>query len=135
MVCHDGTIRNSLGNLIQFTYEDGMHGACIESQYIETFGGHNYRVDITDPAAGFLPDTIQVSLDDSSAEIQALLDEEYGQLAEDCRLLRNFIFTRADPKEPHSSSTFRMHLRARVTTCVGTALSDSRSILLGLGRG
>jgi DNA-directed RNA polymerase II subunit RPB1 len=62
MVCYDGTVRNSLGDLIQFTYgEDGMDGAFIESQYIETFGmsnkefEHNYRVDITDPAAGFLP--------------------------------------------------------------------------------
>jgi len=28
MVCHDGTVRNSLGDLIQFVYgEDGMDGA------------------------------------------------------------------------------------------------------------
>jgi DNA-directed RNA polymerase II subunit RPB1 len=109
MVCYDGTVRNSLGDLIQFTYgEDGMDGAFIESQYIETFGmsnkefEHNYRVDITDPAAGFLPGAVQVGLDDSSAELQALLDEEYKQLVDDRHLLRHFIFTRVDPKEPHS---------------------------------
>jgi DNA-directed RNA polymerase II subunit RPB1 len=77
MVCY-GTVRNSLGDLIQFIYgEDGMDGAFIESQYIETFGvsdkefEHNYRVDITDPAAGFLPGAVQVGLDDSSTELQA----------------------------------------------------------------
>ena len=50
MVCYDGTVRNSLGDLIQFTYgEDGMNGAFIESQF-ETFGvsgkefQHYYRV-------------------------------------------------------------------------------------------
>ena len=85
-----------------------MNGASIESQYIEIFGvsdeefEHNCRVDITDLAAGFLPGAVQVGLDDSSAELQALLDEEYNQLVEDRRLLRNFIFTRLDPKEPHS---------------------------------
>ena len=122
MVCHDGMIRNSLGNLIQFTCqftyrEDRMDGACIESQYIETFGvsdkefEYNYRVDITNPAAGFLPGVIQISLNDSSAELQvSLLDKEYSQPAEDCCLLQNFIFTCADPKEPHSLSTFHMRL-------------------------
>ena len=41
MVCYDGTVRNSLGDLVQWIYdEDGMDGAFIEKQTIETF---NYR--------------------------------------------------------------------------------------------
>ncbi|KAF8170369.1 hypothetical protein BJ912DRAFT_1148858 [Pholiota molesta] len=99
MVCYDGTVRNSLGDLIQFVYgEDGMDGAYIEKQTIETFGlnnkefEHNYRVDVTDPSGGFLPGVLQVGIDDSSIELQAKLDEEYARLCEDRRLLRNFVF-------------------------------------------
>jgi len=62
MVCYDGTVRNSLGDLIQLVYgEDCMDGAFIEKQTIETFAlndrefEHNYRVDVTDPSGGFLP--------------------------------------------------------------------------------
>ena len=108
MVCYDGTVRNSLGDLIQFIYgEDGMDGAFIEKQNIDTFSlnnnqfEHNYRVDVTDPMGGFLPGVLQVGLDDSSSELQALLDEEYKQLLEDRELLRKFIFPRSDPGNPH----------------------------------
>jgi DNA-directed RNA polymerase II subunit RPB1 len=42
MVCYDGTIRNSLGDLIQFVYdEDGMDSAFIERQNIDTFSLNN----------------------------------------------------------------------------------------------
>ncbi|KAK0440787.1 DNA-directed RNA polymerase II, subunit 1 [Armillaria borealis] len=106
-VCYDGTVRNSLGDLIQFVYgEDGMDGAFIEKQSIDTFGlnnrefEHNYRVDVTDPTGGFLPGVLQVGLDDSSLELQAKLDEEYRQLVDDRRMLRQFIFPRQDPSIP-----------------------------------
>ena len=76
MVCYDGTVCNSLGDLVQFAYgEDGMDGAFIERQNINTFSlnnkefEHNYRVDLTDPVGGFLPGVLQVGLDDSSLEL------------------------------------------------------------------
>ncbi|KAJ2911565.1 hypothetical protein MD484_g8848, partial [Candolleomyces efflorescens] len=101
MVCYDGTVRNSLGDLIQFVYgEDGMDGAFIEKQGIETFGlstkefEHKYRVDVMDPSGGFMPGVLQVGVDDSSMELQAKLDEEFARLAEDRRLLRHFVFPR-----------------------------------------
>lgn len=107
MVCYDGTVRNSLGDLIQFTYgEDGMDGAFIERQSIDSFAlndkefEHNYRVDVTDPTGGFLPGVLQVGLDDSSLELQAKLDEEFGQLVEDRRVLREFIYPRMDATTP-----------------------------------
>ncbi|EPS95144.1 hypothetical protein FOMPIDRAFT_152872 [Fomitopsis schrenkii] len=107
-VCYDGTVRNSLGDLVQFVYgEDGMDGAFIESQNIETFAlndrefTHNYRVDVTDPSGGFLPGVLQVGLDDSSLDLQAKLDEEYEQLCQDRRLLREFVFPSRDPSVPH----------------------------------
>ncbi|KAE9384090.1 RNA polymerase II largest subunit [Gymnopus androsaceus JB14] len=73
-VCYDGTVRNSLGDLIQFVCgEDGM----------DEFE-HNYRVDV-----------LQVCIDDSSLELQKKLDE-YDQLVADRRMLRDFIFPRFD---------------------------------------
>uniref|UniRef100_A0A8H7YB65 DNA-directed RNA polymerase subunit n=2 Tax=Psilocybe TaxID=71950 RepID=A0A8H7YB65_PSICU len=108
MVCYDGTVRNSLGDLIQFVYgEDGMDGAFIEKQTIETFGlndrefEHNYRVDVTDPAGGFIPGVLQVGIDDSSLELQVKLDEEFARLVEDRRLLREFVFPRVPNTQPH----------------------------------
>jgi hypothetical protein len=39
MVCYCGTVRNSLGDLTQFTYrKDGMDDAFIGAQYIKAFG-------------------------------------------------------------------------------------------------
>ena len=108
MVNYDGTVRNSLGDVLQFIYgEDGMDGAFIERQRIETFHlsdgefEHQYRVDVTDPAGGFLPGVLQVGIDDSSIELQARLDEEYAQLLDDRRILREFIFPRTPPNIPH----------------------------------
>ena len=106
-VCYDGTVRNSLGDLIQFIYgEDGMDGAFIERQNIETFAlnnaqfEHDFRVDVTDPSGGFLPGVLQAGLDDSSLDLQGRLDEEFTQLSEDRRLLRDWIFPRTDPDAP-----------------------------------
>ena len=107
-VCYHGTVRNSLGDLIQFVYsEDGMDRAFIERQSIDTFAlnnkefSHRYRVDVTDPSGGFMPGTLQVEIDDSSLELQAKLDEEYKQLVEDRRLLRYFVFPQQDSSVPH----------------------------------
>jgi DNA-directed RNA polymerase II subunit RPB1 len=90
VVCYDGTVRNSSGDLVQWIYgEDGMDGAFIEKQTIETFGlndrefEHNYHVDVMDPAGSFLPGVLQVGVDDSSLELQVKLDEEYARLVED----------------------------------------------------
>ncbi|KAH9964633.1 beta and beta-prime subunits of DNA dependent RNA-polymerase [Russula dissimulans] len=108
MVNYDGTVRNSLGDVLQFVYgEDGMDGGYIERQRIETFHlnnrefEHHYRVDVTDAAGGFLPGVLQVGIDDNSLELQARLDEEYTQLLEDRRILRDFIFPRTPANIPH----------------------------------
>src|ERR1700749_3233132 len=59
MVCYDGTVRNSLGDLIQFIYgEDGMDGAFLENQNLPTFYlndhsfDHKYRADVVDSRGG-----------------------------------------------------------------------------------
>ncbi len=76
MVNYDGMVRNSLGHFIQFVYgEDGMDGAFIERQHIDTFSlnswefKHNYRVDIIDPHFAFLPSVLQIGIDNSSPEL------------------------------------------------------------------
>ncbi|KAF9488926.1 beta and beta-prime subunits of DNA dependent RNA-polymerase [Pleurotus eryngii] len=141
-VCYDGTVRSSLGNLIQFVYgEDGMDGAFIEKQNIATFGvnhvqfKHNYHVDIVDPTGGFLLGVLQVGVDDSSPELQAKLDKEMlGQIFHiDLRkpsdlepayivdavrdLVKRLIVVRGDDalsREAQTNTTlnFSMHLRA-----------------------
>src|SRR6267154_4371658 len=79
-----------------------MDRAFIECQKIEIFGldneafEHNYRVDITDGKNNFLPNTLQIGLNDSSFELQIKLDEEYNELLNDRRLLRKFIFPQAE---------------------------------------
>ncbi|KAJ7922516.1 hypothetical protein B0H13DRAFT_2317348 [Mycena leptocephala] len=79
------------------------HVEQLEKQNVDTFAlndeefRHHYRVDVTDEKSGFMSGVLQVGLDDSSLELQAKLDEEYVQLREDRRLMRTFIFPRADP--------------------------------------
>ncbi|KAE9388837.1 beta and beta-prime subunits of DNA dependent RNA-polymerase [Gymnopus androsaceus JB14] len=67
MVCYDGTVQNSLGDLIQFIFgEDEFE--------------HNYQVDVTDPTSGFLPGVLQVGINNSSLELQKKLNEESTSL-------------------------------------------------------
>ncbi|KAF8707772.1 DNA-directed RNA polymerase subunit beta', partial [Rhizoctonia solani] len=107
-VCYDGTVRNSLGDIVQFAYgEDGMDGAFIERQSVEPYRLSNraferkYRVDVLEAGSGFSPGTLQVGLDASSPELQYKLDNEYAQLVKDRKMLREFIFKTADPNQPH----------------------------------
>ena len=81
-VWYDRTVRNSIGDLIQFVYgEDGTGGAFIERQTIKTFClndkefEHRYRVDVTDPRGDFLPGALKVGIDDSFLELQIQRDQ------------------------------------------------------------
>ncbi|KAG8714811.1 DNA-directed RNA polymerase II subunit rpb1 [Ceratobasidium sp. 423] len=107
-VCYDGTVRNSLGDIVQFAYgEDGMDGAFIERQSVEPYRLSNrafdrkYRVDVLEASSGFSPGTLQVGLDATSPELQYKLDNEFAQLVKDRKMLREFIFRTADPNQPH----------------------------------
>ncbi|KAH6905398.1 hypothetical protein BKA70DRAFT_1431009 [Coprinopsis sp. MPI-PUGE-AT-0042] len=84
MVCYDGTVRNSLSDVLQFIYgEGGMDAAFIEKQNINTFTlddksfDHTYRMNVTDNYSWFLPGTLQVGIGDSSLELQGKLDKEH----------------------------------------------------------
>ncbi|EDK37008.1 hypothetical protein PGUG_01105 [Meyerozyma guilliermondii ATCC 6260] len=104
MVHYDGTTRNSLGDIIQFVYgEDGVDGTQVESQSVDVIPGtdesfeRRYRVDLLDPEK-----CIRDSLLESGKEVrgdvnlQRVLDEEYEQLCNDRRYLREVCFTNGD---------------------------------------
>lgn len=103
MVAYDGTVRNSLGDIVQFIYgEDGMDGAFIEEQVVDPIRLSDarfearYRVDVMDPAWDFKRGVVQIGLADANVELQAILDAEYRQLQADRDLLRTFIFPNGD---------------------------------------
>ncbi|KAG8834185.1 DNA-directed RNA polymerase II subunit rpb1 [Serendipita sp. 400] len=106
MVCYDGTVRNSLGDILQFTYgEDGIDGGFIERQSVATYLLSNaafekkYRVDVTsaDRRLDFAAGVLQPGLEDHSLELQSKLDAEFDELKSDRAMLRQFIFKDSDP--------------------------------------
>ena len=131
MVCYDSTVRNSLGDLIQFNYgKDGMDGAFIEKQLIKTFRlsnkefKHNYHVDIhvdmTDPAGGFMANMLQAGINDNSLKLQAKLDEENRHLVDNCKFLWEFIF-------PHVPTT---HFIIFLSICTVSCKTPSKFSIL-----
>ncbi|KAK4057043.1 DNA-directed RNA polymerase II core subunit rpo21 [Microbotryomycetes sp. JL221] len=105
MVAYDGTVRNSLGDVVQFVYgEDGMDGGHIEEQVIDPIRlsharfEQRYRIDVMDPKHDFKRGALQVGLIDPDAlrDVQERLDDEWEQLKSDRELLRSFIFPNGD---------------------------------------
>ncbi|KAH3683659.1 hypothetical protein WICPIJ_005343 [Wickerhamomyces pijperi] len=96
MVHYDGTTRNSLGNIIQFIYgEDGLDAGHVEKQAIDTLPGEDsaferrYRIDLINDFNKLNPALLESGRDIiGNFELQGLLDEEYNQLLQDRKLLR-----------------------------------------------
>ncbi|KAI8061444.1 hypothetical protein BC940DRAFT_327795 [Gongronella butleri] len=121
MVKYDGTVRNSLGDVIQFSYgEDGMDGCTVERQKLFPIRSSNtdfakrYKVDLS--AEGFRKGTLSY---DTLKEIegnetaQQLLDQEFAQLQEDRDLLRQFIFKSGDDAWPLPVNLQRLIINAQ----------------------
>lgn len=108
MVKYDGTVRNSLGDIIEFCYgEDGMDGCSVEKQKLASLRASDkqfeerYRVDLAD--GGFRKGALgyDVLKDiDGNETAQQLLDQEFLQLSEDRDIMRRFIFKQGDDKWP-----------------------------------
>ncbi|KAL1914514.1 DNA-directed RNA polymerase II subunit RPB1 [Calcarisporiella thermophila] len=106
MASYDGTVRNSLGEVIQFCYgEDGMDGGHVEKQTIDSLKlsdknfEKKYRVDVMDRSRSFKPGTLDIGVlseIDGDADTQALLNAEFDRLEEDRNLLRDFVFPKGD---------------------------------------
>ena len=110
MVRYDGTVRNSLGDVIQFLYgEDGMDAVAMETQEFPSLRLSNdqfnrmYRVDLGDSMFNFKDHVLEKDIHEdmnTHPELQSLFDEEFRHLAEDRAILRNFIFPTSENKWP-----------------------------------
>ncbi|KAL1953335.1 hypothetical protein VTO42DRAFT_2989 [Malbranchea cinnamomea] len=97
MVKYDGTVRNSLGDVIQFLYgEDGLDGAHIENQRVDVIRCSDeqfrkrFRVDLMDPEWTLSPDVLEQATEIAGdIEVQKYLDEEWEQLLKDRAFLRS----------------------------------------------
>ncbi|TYJ52234.1 hypothetical protein B9479_007165 [Cryptococcus floricola] len=105
-VAYDGTVRNSVGEVVQFLYgEDGMDGAAMEKQSLDIIRlsdrafERRYKIDVLGNS-GFSRGTLQAGIDQSSVSLQKLLDEEFEQLTDNRRVLREEIYEDGTPGHP-----------------------------------
>ena len=103
-VKYDGTVRNSLGDIVQFVYgEDGLDGAHIESQRLDIIACSDeafekkYRVDLMNPNLKISVDLLEdPSILSGDSDVQTYFDQEFEQL----KSAREFVrYKRADDNE------------------------------------
>ncbi len=90
MAKYDGTVRNSLGDIVQFVYgEDGLDGVHIEGQRVDIITcsdsqfERKFRVDLMDPRpeTSIPPDYLEQANEMAGdLEIQGFLDDEWDHL-------------------------------------------------------
>ncbi|KAI0242607.1 DNA-directed RNA polymerase II core subunit rpo21 [Massospora cicadina] len=126
MVNYDGTVRNSLGQVIQFCYgEDGMDAAFVEKQSFDSLRLSNAEFEemycLTVTPAGEL--NVDSSLFDGDAfldvgisypSFDAVLKREFAQLVVDRDLLRSFVFTSGEDRWPMPVNIKRLIRNAQV---------------------
>ena len=104
MVKYDGTVRNSLGDVVQFIYgEDGLDGAHIESQTVDIIAcsdkafERKYKVELMNSDLTISPDVLEdPSILSGNSDVQSYLDQEYERL----KSARDFVrSTRGDDNE------------------------------------
>jgi DNA-directed RNA polymerase II subunit RPB1 len=96
MVKYDGSVRNSVGDIVEFIYgEDGLDACCIESQHVDVVPcsdrqfEEKVRVDVMDPRMSLSPDVLEQAAEIAGdLEVQGHFDEEWAQLQKDRALLR-----------------------------------------------
>ncbi|KAK3943726.1 hypothetical protein QBC46DRAFT_253490 [Diplogelasinospora grovesii] len=98
---YDGTVRNSLGDILQFIYgEDGLDALVIEKQRVDHITISNkafedrYRLDVMDEArSASALEALEYGKEMASdPATQELLDQEYEQLLADRKFIRDFMF-------------------------------------------
>lgn len=102
MVKYDGTIRNSLGDILQFIYgEDGLDAVYIENQKLDIISMSNqaferkYRVDVMDPSDKSMvlsSDVLEVAQEiEGDLDVQQLFDQEFEAISNDRDKIRKGI--------------------------------------------
>ncbi|KAF2770180.1 beta and beta-prime subunits of DNA dependent RNA-polymerase [Teratosphaeria nubilosa] len=99
MVKYDGTVRNSLGDILQFIYgEDGLDAVYIEPQTLDIITmsdkkfEQKYKIDMIDPpdhTYTLTPDMLEMA-DELAGdhEVQRMFDEEFEAIANDREKIR-----------------------------------------------
>ncbi|XP_049850665.1 uncharacterized protein LOC126323716 [Schistocerca gregaria] len=105
-VQYDGTVRNSIGDIIQFVYgEDGMDSVGVESQKFDSMRMNNkelekrFKYDFTDIHLSLGHNTLEddkLELLRTDTETIAILDEEWKQIRYDREVLRHLFPTGHD---------------------------------------
>ena len=105
MVRYDGTVRNALGEVIQFLYgEDGMEGTSIESQRVDHLKfspkkfDEVYKWNLEEER--WTPEWISTEMLENlklDFEGKAVLEEEYEQLKKDQFILQTEVMKHGDP--------------------------------------
>ncbi|KAI5467275.1 hypothetical protein BGZ63DRAFT_418992 [Mariannaea sp. PMI_226] len=92
---YDGTVRNSLGDIVQFLYgEDGLDAMCIEKQKLGILNmsddafRQKYRLDLANPPEWFKNDYEYGNELTGDKPSMALLDAEWEALLQDRRAVR-----------------------------------------------
>jgi DNA-directed RNA polymerase II subunit RPB1 len=95
MVRYDGTVRNSLGEVIEFCYgDDGMDATFVENQKLVSLKCNEEEFEKRYKMEGFKGDTLEYSIInniESNDATQISLDEEFLQLSEDRQQLKTII--------------------------------------------
>ncbi len=97
MAKYDGTVRNSLGDIVQFVYgEDGLDGVYIEQQNVDVIACSDkqfekkFRVDVMDPGLSLSPEVLEQAAEIAGdVDVQRHLDDEWEQLLRDREFLRD----------------------------------------------
>ncbi|KAF2627595.1 DNA-directed RNA polymerase II subunit RPB1 [Macroventuria anomochaeta] len=100
MVKYDGTVRNSMGDIVEFVYgEDGLDGAHIEKQKLDIITSSEakfektFKLDVVSTGKPPIPASqLEVAaVIQGDVEVQQYLDEEFEQIKIDREYLRAFI--------------------------------------------
>ncbi|KAI3644304.1 hypothetical protein MP228_010468 [Amoeboaphelidium protococcarum] len=135
-VGYDCSVRNALGQVLQFAYgEDGMDGTSMERQTLDSLRLNEdkfkmkYKIDVSDSKYQLSPKTVKPEILQEmvqTPEIQLLLDEEFEQLSRDRALLRDHIFRKGDNQWPLPVNISRLIWNAQ---CIFKVKKNERSDL------
>ncbi|PNS18308.1 DNA-directed RNA polymerase II subunit rpb1 [Sphaceloma murrayae] len=106
MVKYDGTIRNSMGDIVEFVYgEDGLDAVHIEAQKLDIISCSDkqmekkFRIDVMDDKLSLSPDVLEQANEiKGDVEVQRYFDEEWEAIIADREWLRD---DRSDDEEMH----------------------------------